>query len=65
MDGSLSLPVAIRSAECMSGCRSWDVARAEKKHERITARAIQFVADFIFDVGEIPAKLGVATPISK
>ena len=39
--------VAIRSAECMSGCRGCDVACVEKKHERITARAIQVVADFI------------------
>jgi hypothetical protein len=45
--GSPSLPGAVRSAECMSGCRGCDVACAEKKHERITARAMQVVADFI------------------
>ena len=45
--GSPSLPGAVRSAECMSGCRGCDVACAEKKHERITAKAMQVVAVFI------------------
>ena len=59
--GSPSLPGAVRSAECMSGCRGCDVACAEKKHERIAARAMQVVADFISMFGEIPVKLAVAS----